>query len=174
MNNSDYNHFDATYDYEQRLESEWTVISALREVVGIALKGRVRPTYLQTLALAQDLMPRLFDPESGLLFRQQESPTTRRYRQMADAQSELEGERVTALELVEQDIGRYEEFLEVGPARDQLRKELHLLYRSREELRPRAYSEQQLILRDVFKWRLFSTRSGTETPCTELRGLLSN
>ncbi len=151
MDDSNYGDSDAAYGYERRLEAEWTAVSALREVAGIALKGRVQPTYLQTLALAQHLMPWLFDPEQSLLFRQQESPTTRQYREMADAQSELDGKRVTALELVERDIRRYELLAEVGPERYEIRRVLHLLYRARKELQPRPYTEQQLILRDVFK-----------------------
>ncbi len=103
------------------------------------------------LALGQALLPELFDPERSLLFRQQESATARRYRQLADAESIERGERVTALELVEKEIERYQRLIQTSREHDELTRELNMLRRARGELQPRPHTEQQLILRDALR-----------------------
>lgn len=136
-----------------RLDTEWAVASALREVTGIALKGNSQPTYLQTLALAKSLFPELFDPDKSLLFRQQESDVAREYRQRATARSTLQSSEVSPLELIKQDIGEYEELIQVSPDNDKLRQRLNRLITAEAELKKTEFTEQQLILRDAVRSR---------------------
>ncbi len=142
-------------DYEaswnrQRLDAEWTTISALRELIGIARKGN-RPTYRETIILAESLIPELFDRESSLLPRQKESSEARRYRQMAEADSEIQDKLVTALDLVDNDIEKFEERVEKRPGYNLLQNEIGKLHRIRQELQQREHYEQQIILRDAYK-----------------------
>lgn len=134
-----------------RLNTEWSVLIALREVVGIALKGEVQPTYSQVLALAQKLFPQLFNPKESLLIRQRESDITREYRQQAEAEAELQKKPITPLELVEADIQKFENLVNTRVETDKLRVRLSKLHLARQELKQTEYSEQQLILRDALR-----------------------
>lgn len=133
-----------------RLDAEWTAISALREVVGIARKMGA-PTYREALILAESLLPELFDRDASLLGEQTESMSARQYRQMAEAESEIQGRPVTALDLVDSEIDRFGALVEKRPDHGLLKKQLYSLFRIRSELQEREHYEQQLILRDVFK-----------------------
>lgn len=97
---------DENQETSARLNTEWVFTVALREVIGIALKGESQLTYLQTLSLAQELFPKLFD-ENSLLLRQEESDVAREYRQIASAESSLQQKAISPLEMLDDDIEKY-------------------------------------------------------------------
>jgi Domain of unknown function (DUF3471) len=98
--------FVNTYLRLSEMGEKWVVsqlADALREVIGIAHKGDSQPTYLQTLSLAQELFPKLFD-ENSLLLRQEESDVAQEYRQIANAESSLQKKAISPLEISERII----------------------------------------------------------------------
>jgi hypothetical protein len=141
---------DLSPEERRRLDIEWTALNALREVIGIALKASVSPTYRQILALAQRLAPDLFHPDRSIIARGQESSGAREYRQRADALSKLEDRQVTPLEAINRDIERDESLVKTGGDRDLVRRRLDRLYQIRQEFQLLPYEESQLILNDVF------------------------
>lgn len=48
----------------ERLDVEWAALIAIREMLGIAHKGKATPTYEQALEFAKNISPSLFDSES--------------------------------------------------------------------------------------------------------------
>ncbi len=141
---------------DQRLNIEWTTANATRETFGIAHKGSSIPTYMQTLALCRQLLPKLFDDDHSILLRQQQSTGVQMYRQKATGMSSKQGRIVTPLEAVNLDINELEEL--IAAAQNQplelIKNQLRSLRKIRQELNElemKKYTEQQLILRDVSK-----------------------
>ena len=139
------------FDDRRRLDAEWCALVALREVLGIALKGVTLPTYLQALTLGEILAPQLFGLDVSAIANEQESTGVREYRQRAAARSQLEGRSVAPLEELEQEIKELADLLAPEVEKDLLQKQLARLYSIRQELKGKRYTEQQAILRDVFK-----------------------
>lgn len=138
---------------QQHLDAEWLTLSAVREIVGIALKGTKSPTYAQALDMCKALLPALFNENVSVLVQQQESPGILKYRQKSEALSKVEGSNITPLEAVNRDIVVMERLVATGKNRDRslLEKDLNDLYAIRQALQQEKYTEQKLILRDVFK-----------------------
>ncbi len=133
-----------------RLDAEWTALTAFREMLGIAMKGKDNPTYAQSFLLAQSMLPEIFGVGS-LLAQAAEPEDVRMYRQKAEAQSLMTGSPVTALEVVNKEIKEYEALLGAEPSKVLLEKPLKKLLRIRYKLTRITYSENQIILRDAFQ-----------------------
>jgi hypothetical protein len=141
---------------DQRLNIEWTTAIATRETFGIAQKGSSIPTYMQTLALCRQLLPKLFDDDHSILLRQQQSTGVQMYRQKATGMSLKQGRIVTPLEAVNLDINELEELIAaaLNQPLELIQNQLRSLRKIRQELKElemKKYTEQQLILRDVSK-----------------------
>lgn len=147
----EYNSNDSNDKEIDRLNDvEWATLQALRDMLGISLKGSSRPTYLQALALGKALAPEIFDSEHSVLGNDQERLLVREYRQLAKAKSNSEHRDVEPIELVDEDIKRYSDLLNMG--KDHLlRRKIGVLRNVRKDLAPKEYTENQLILRDTFK-----------------------
>jgi hypothetical protein len=135
----------------RRLDIEWTTLCAIREMLGISLKGRLSPTYRQAMDIARIASPTLFDSPSSVLGREPEPALVQQYRQRADALSQLQGNSIEPLELLETDIEQNRRLLNTQGNKSQIQRHLASL----EDIRPyfllREYTESQLILRDVQK-----------------------
>ena len=138
---------------EARLESEWTTLSALREAISIALKGAFTPTYEQALAVGRELSPQMFGHGSSLISAGQESPGVREYRQRAEAESQIKREDISPVEIIDRDIREFTALADTGGNRSQIRRRIRTLENTRSQLVSREYTENQLILRDLFKAR---------------------
>lgn len=138
------------YD-ESRLEAEWTALSALREMLSIAQKGAFTPTYEQSLAFGRELSPPLFGQNSSLITKGQESPDVREYRQRAEAESQIKREDVSPVEIIDRDIEEFTKLADTVGNRNEIQKRIRTLEGIRLRLAPRKYTENQLILRDLFK-----------------------
>lgn len=139
-----------------RLNAEWTTLVALREVLGMALKGARNggATYKQAFALGEMLIPQLFDPDNSLLNKEKLSATARKYIQMADASSQIEQKPVSPVELIKGDITRYEKLLAnetVLLDMDLVRKEFFNMQAALRELQKRRATENSLIFRDTYQ-----------------------
>ena len=140
----------ATYD-RRRLDVEWATLVAIREMLGISLKGRATPTYEQSLAFAKALAPALFDSDETLIGTSGEPQLVQEYRQKTEALSQLESRKVPATEIIDRDINELGNLLEAESANYLLRKRLGVLQNTRTCLLPKKYTENQVILRDLFK-----------------------
>lgn len=139
-----------------RLNAEWATLIALRDTLGIALKGaRNRSaTYRQAFAIGEILIPQLFDPETSLLNKQKLSETARKYIQMAEANSKIEQRPISPVELIKADIALYDKLLE----QETLPEDMNLVRRDSinmmsalRELQKRKSSENSLIFTDAYQ-----------------------
>jgi hypothetical protein len=135
----------------ERLDTEWATLSAIREMLGVALKGEVSPTYSQSLAFAKVIAPGIFDSERSVLGKDKEQEIVQEYKQRAQAMSALEREGVTPLQVVEREITQFERMKSADDDLNLIEKRLHTLYNIRSLLQPKQYREDKLILRDVYK-----------------------
>src|SRR5712692_7398137 len=139
-----------------RLNAEWTTLVALRDMWGMALKGARSggATYKQAFTLGEMLIPQLFDPDSSLLNKEKLSATARKYIQMADASSQIEQKPVSPVDLIKDDITRYEKLLANETLlldMDLVRKELYNMQAALRELQKRRATENSLISRDAYQ-----------------------
>jgi len=134
----------------ERLDAEWATLIAIREMLGVALKGRSSPTYEQALEFGKALSPSLFDSESTIIG-SKEREITKEYRQRAEAESSLQSKPIEPLEIVDREITDFKAMLNTPGDRDLIGKRLDRLSNVRQLLQPKEYSENQLILRDLFK-----------------------
>ncbi len=152
-NTSDFdlaNNEPSRFDH-RRLGLEWTTLNALREMLGIALKGSLSPTYEQTLAFAKVVAPQLFDSPKSLIGRTREHPLVEEYHQKTQALARIEAREVSLTEIIDRDISELKGFLKAAKENNQLQKRLTILESTRALLHPKNYTENQLILRDLFK-----------------------
>lgn len=141
---------DSERTTHERLDVEWAILIAIREMLGVALKGKSTPTYEQALEFAKNISPSLFDSESTALGKR-EREIVKEYQQRAEAASLLKSKDVTPVEIVEHEISEFREMARTPGDRDLIQKRLQTLDNIRALLKPKKYSENQLILRDLFK-----------------------
>jgi hypothetical protein len=146
----DYEEPEVEFDPE-RLDVEWAGLNALRELLRIAAKGLVTPTYIQTLLLGEDLAPEIFGPSSSLIGNALEPTLVREYRQVAEAESQISNRQITPEEVIDRDIENLERLLTAQAPKDRIRRRLDKLHSARRYLHDEALSENQIITRDVFK-----------------------
>lgn len=136
---------------EKHLGLEWATLNAIREMLGIALKGGMSPTYEQSLAFARVIAPEIFDSDKTLIGKAKEPDLVQEYRQKTQALSQIESRDVPATEIIDTDITQLKELLKAAREDNQLRRRLRILETTRVLLQPKKYTENQLILRDIFK-----------------------
>ena len=139
---------ELTPEERHRLDLEWVALTAVREALALVTKSS--PTYLHALGVAQDLSSELFSSEAGMIAAAQEPQDLREYRQKAQAKSELTGSRVEAAELIRADIEEHVNLVNTSGNTDQLTKRLKRLQTLENQLVTRDYSENALIVRDMF------------------------
>lgn len=141
-----------------RIDAEWIALNAFRGLVKIASKGDlVKSAYDKALHFGGELYPELLGPETSVLRRDQESDTTKEFRQKAELLSRREKATVSPLVLVRVDIEEYKGLLSFAELNrsdknqvDQLKRRLAQLTLAERELDPTAHSEHQLIFRDAY------------------------
>jgi len=132
-----------------RLDAEWATLIAIRELLGVALKGKATPTYEQALEFGKTVSPSLFDSEDTVLG-SNEREIVKEYRQRAEAKSSISGRTITPLELLHEEIEEFKAMVRTPGDRDLIEKRLRALDNITTLFQPQAHTENQLILRDVF------------------------
>lgn len=135
----------------QRLDAEWTALNAIREMLGIALKGAYTPTYAQALDVGKVIAPQIYDTDASPLGRGREPKLVREYRQKADALSQVRGHLVSPIETLDEDIEYQRRLAATSGDRDQILTHLKKLESIRPYFLPRTYTENQLIIRDKYE-----------------------
>lgn len=138
---------------ESRAQFEWALINLIREVRGIATDSM--PTYYNSIKLARQLMPDIFNDKSYFIKRHHEPELVRYYRQQADAQTKLEGKEINPLSLVDK---RIDELTKMTTAitsdKDLIERELERLKSIRSLFTPRSVTEDFVLASDVKSLRL--------------------
>jgi hypothetical protein len=141
-------------DFEEglrnQLDTEFNVVCALREVINCA-RRKDYTTYKQALALAETLAPEQYAPGKRLLLGARVSDEARYFREVAEAESNMRGESVSAFEVVQREISGLEGNLEFNPDADLMKKRLDRLEIVGRELRATRRTEGRSILGDVFR-----------------------
>ena len=139
-------------DSQNRLDSEWVTLNAVRELVNLATAGDpTKSTYQKALEIGAEICPEILG-ESSLLRESHVSTTVREFMQRAKLESKKSGESISPLMLVEKEIATENELLAVaekGLATDRIRTRVKRLEAARVELTPVHATENQLINRDV-------------------------
>lgn len=138
-------------NFRYRLDREWETLNAIREMLGIALKGATTPTYLQALGVGKIVSPSLFDSESSLLGHSDEPSLAKQYRQKADGLSQIRGTLVRPIDALDEDIALNRRLLRTEGDKSLIQKQLTALESIRPYLCDKKYTENQLIIRDLFK-----------------------
>ena len=138
MDNFDLAENDDSFD-PNRLNAEWVTLNALRELLGIALKGSATPTYEQALVLAKVLAPILFDSPETIIGKTRERPLVEEYRQRTQALSKLENRDVSPTEIIDKDIQDIRKLLQAESKTDLLFKRLTILESTRTLLASKKY-----------------------------------
>src|SRR5579859_6049360 len=139
-----------------RLDAEWVGLIALRDTFGIAVKGDSDryPTYRATIAIGQVLAPGLYGPETSVLYKEEFSQTARTYIQEAKARSKLEQREVSAVDLMRDEIRKFDALLATETAPNELnmlRKRIDQLRDALEEVLEVKNTENMLIFRDAYQ-----------------------
>jgi hypothetical protein len=142
----------------ERLDPEWVTLNAVRDLMRLAVRGdNSKSTYDNALALGAAICPEILGPDVSVLRQDRESDLTKEYRQRATLRTIRDGNEITALSLVKNDIDEFESLLSAAKASkdktktDQLQRKLKKFYSSEEEINPDKNSENQLIFRDALK-----------------------
>lgn len=142
---------EAVHSFEHRLDAEWVALNAIREMLGIAFKGKVSPTYLQSLQVGRRIAAKIFDSESSLLGRNREPQLVQEYRQKADAVSQIRGRIVEPLEVLDEDIELQQRLVRTTGDKILIQRRLENLEDIRVYFLPKSYTENQIIIRDLYK-----------------------
>jgi hypothetical protein len=141
----------------EQLNTEWITISALSEAIRIAVKGDKRSTYEQILKLSKELYPQLFNINNSLLLQEQESDIAIEYRQKAEAKRIIEQDKsIKAIDIITDDIKQLKVYIRVSESKDnenqtdKLKRKLISLEKAQIELDEEAYTENDILLRDVY------------------------
>jgi len=132
-----------------RLNTEWSVLNALRELAHIALRTDDPPTYRRVLRLGEALLPGVFSVDERIIDRAPESKEARYWREMSVAETKRLGSPITATYLISEEIKRLEEAIKNNPESTIARSKLHTAMLVKVELTPTSHSENQLIFRDA-------------------------
>jgi hypothetical protein len=72
-----------------RLDAEWLVTSATRDVMLLAMKDQMRASYKRSAEVAGVLCPSLMGKDVSLLRKAMESEVVKEYRQRAEAKTRI-------------------------------------------------------------------------------------
>lgn len=133
----------------ERVEVEFTTLTALREVMATAQRQAV--SYPEAMSFGAELYPELLSPEKSLLYRAREAPAIRAFREKAEAASILEKMGITPQVIIKREIKRLAQLISLRPgAAKDMQRELATLYKNLKHLEGSRYSEHNLIATDVF------------------------
>jgi hypothetical protein len=83
----------------RKTDLEWLLINALRDTVGISLKGSRPYNYRQIVELGEELIPSILGLDRNLFNESKENPLYEEYKERAEALSLREQKQVTILQV---------------------------------------------------------------------------
>ena len=138
---------------EDRQSLAFQIVVAIRDTMSIAKKTSYPPTYEAAINIINDLSPELYEEITSALPFKNLSEEARFFQDKAELQSLASKDQVTAIGLINIEIGELEELLknsaEIDPEKKKLVKQRILsLVGTKESLRPRRISENRYLQRD--------------------------
>ena len=152
-----------------RLGTEWALVNAARELLNITLRREQPTTYRQAINFGAAIAPSVLAPDKRILRGVKESEEARYYAEMAIAESAATGRPISRLEYIEQEIAKFEKGISALPDESLtlMKGKLAILKRVRQEVKPKEYTENQLIIRDALKTQRKLPVSGEGTEYKE-------
>jgi predicted DNA-binding protein len=132
---------------------EWATINGLRDALGLALKGTKTVTYPEIVAFGASLAPAILGPDRLLFKNKISSALYQEYEERATALSEQEKKEVSVIEAVKRGIEELQKLIHAGKEKNlaTLRRRLKQLSDLYAELAESRHTENNLIIRDVYK-----------------------
>jgi hypothetical protein len=129
------------------------LVVAAREALNIALRREQPATYRQAINFGAAIAPSVLAPDRRVLRGVKESEEARYYAELAIAESAATGRPITRLEYIEREIVKLEKGIDALPdaSLTLMKSRLAVLKRVRQEIKPKEYTENQLIIRDALK-----------------------
>jgi hypothetical protein len=133
----------------RRFQTEWALVNLVKELRGISNKGAM-PTYYNAIKLGMEIIPEVFNDNSFMVQRHHEPEVVRSYRQMAEAQSQIEGRIINPVDLLDERMAVLTKLIATNINNsDLLKKELDRLNMSRSLLIPKSIQEDYILHHDV-------------------------
>jgi hypothetical protein len=140
---------DEDYHEDERRNSAFQTLNAVREAISLAKRTHQPITYEQTLDLIHDVNPVLYDDFSNLLARKNESDWVKFFKEKAITMS-IDGLEIDPIDLIEEELKDLEDILEKDTSARFLKKRI-LNYKSAlEYFQPRKISEHKILNRDFY------------------------
>src|SRR5260370_7522046 len=135
-----------------QIDREIATITAIRDMLGIYLKGSWTMSYEEVVNFGSGIAPAILG-DDRLFFNQKKfNPLYEEYRERAEALSQKEGGEITILEAVNRGIQEHEDLIRAGHTDlVVLRRKQRALMELAHELEPTSHSETNLIIRDAYK-----------------------
>jgi hypothetical protein len=150
-------------DYQRaRLDVEWAFLNATREGMNIFRRKPNGTTYKQAMRVGIQIAPELLSEERRIIAEPDESIEARTYRHKAVGETEIRNRIVFPTELVDEDIEELEKQHAANNS-ELLESRLTMLQRVRQELRPKKFTEHQIIMRDAVKLERYLPFTGEST-----------
>ncbi len=136
---------------EKKLQTHWTLLTMVREL--IALGRGVLPTYFKAIQFSRQIMPDIMNEHSPIVQREHKPELVREYEQRATIESRRRAYSVPPIELLEEDIRRYENLLDQkeDDQVDLIEKTLAKLRSIRPLFKPRVLGEDLILRQDLLK-----------------------
>ena len=132
---------------------EWATINALRDALGIYLKGSKSLSYKEIVGFGYKVVPAILGEERLFFNDKKLNELYEEYRERSEALSRREQKEISIIEAVDRGIQEHEELIKAGSERNLvvLNKKLRALNQFRQELEASSHTENNLIVRDVYK-----------------------
>lgn len=154
----DEEHLDQYDDYQItkticQIYREWATINAFKDTLGIYLKGSKSASYKDIVDFGQKIAPAILGDERLFFNDKKLNELYEEYRERADALSRKEQKDISIIDAVDRGIQEHEELIKAGSNRNLvvLNKKLRALKKFRQEMEESSHTENNLIIRDVYK-----------------------
>jgi hypothetical protein len=137
----------------QKILREWAFINALRDVLGLSLKGSKTVSYLEVIAFGANIAPAILGPDRILFGDERLNLLYQEYKERAAALSYNEKRDVPIIEAVDRSINEYMPLIRTGREMglNTLNRKFRDLHKLRKELETSSHTENNLIIRDIYK-----------------------
>lgn len=138
----------------ERDQLSFQMLVCMRDIVSIARKKSLRPTYERALELFHDFSPELYNQITETLQQRNLSDEARLMIAKAASESKLREVEVTPLQILEEEVEQFNEYIDNTPnfENDTLRllqNKLSNLQSIRKSLKPRKLTENRILIRDT-------------------------
>ncbi len=145
---------------ENKKDIVFQFVVALRDTLSFATKNKVKPTYEATLNVLHELDSDLYEEVITLIPEKNKSEIVKYYIDEAEINSLSSGVKVSPIDLIQNEIDRLSQLLisaelntenQTLESRKRIDHKILVLEAAKQNLKPRRYSENRLLIRDSSK-----------------------